>query len=59
MQDVKRLQELAGAASYLCSAAEELTTAGYEAWGNEVKELLDIIAAEISWLQEQDVKDAV
>lgn len=56
MQDVKTVQDLAGAASYLCSAAEELAAAGYDAWAKEVKELLDIIAAEIAWVQERDVE---
>lgn len=59
MQDLKTIQELAGAASYLCSAADELAAAGHEAWSNEVKELLGIIAAEIAWLQEQDVNGVV
>lgn len=59
MQDVRTVQDLAGAASYLCSAAEELAAAGYEEWGSEVKQLLDIIAAEIAWLQERQIKSVV
>jgi hypothetical protein len=59
MLDVKRIQELAGAAGYLCSAAEELSAAGYEVWGDELKALVDIIAAEISLLQTHDVKGVV
>jgi hypothetical protein len=59
MQDVKTVQDLAGAASYLCSAAEELAAAGYEVWGTEVKQLLEIIAAEIAWLQARDTPSVV
>ena len=59
MQNVRTVQDLAGVASYLCSAAEELTAAGYDAWSSEVKQLLDIIAAEIAWLQERDVTGVV
>jgi len=58
MLDVKRIQELSGAAGYLCSAAEELTAAGYEAWGNELKDLIEIIGAEIGLLQTPD-RDSV
>ena len=59
MHDVKTVQDLAGAASYLCSAAEELAAAGYETWSDEVKQLLEIIAAEIAWVQEEDVEGLV
>lgn len=59
MLDVKRIQDLAGAAGYLCSAAEELSAAGYEAWGNELKGLIDIIGAEIGLLQTRDVNGVV
>jgi hypothetical protein len=53
--DVKRIQELSGAAGYLCSAADELSAAGYEAWGKELKDLIEIIGAEIGLLQTPDV----
>ena len=55
MLDVKRIQELSGAAGYLCSAAEELSAAGYEAWGKELKDLIEIIGAEIGLLQTPDL----
>jgi hypothetical protein len=59
MLDLKRIQELAGAAGYLCSAAEELSAAGYEGWGEELKGLIDIIAAEIGILQTRDANNVV
>ena len=51
MHDVKAVQDLAGVASYLCAAAEELANAGFDRWGEEVRQLLDIISAEIALLQ--------
>jgi hypothetical protein len=51
MLELKRIQELAGAVGYLCSAADELAAAGYDTWGDELKALIEIIAAEIGWLQ--------
>jgi len=50
MPDQGRIQELAGAAGYLCSAYEELSMAGYMGWSSELKALIDIIGAEIDWL---------
>jgi hypothetical protein len=55
MQEAKKVQELAEAASHLCAALDELSVAGYGPWSDEVKKLIDIIAAEIGWLQTQDV----
>ena len=54
MQDMKKVHELAQAASHLCSAFDELSAAGYETWSDELKQMIDIIAAEIGWLQTQD-----
>lgn len=51
MHDVAKIQELAEAAGHLCSALDELSAAGYESWSGELKHLMDIIAAEIAWLQ--------
>ena len=59
MSDGKRVQELAEAASHLCAAFDELSDAGYASWSDEVKQLVDIIAAEIGWLQQRDVTPAV
>jgi len=59
MQDVKKVRELAEAASHLCSAFDELSGAGYDAWSNELKQMIDIIAAEIGWLQTQDAPRTV
>jgi hypothetical protein len=56
MHDVKAVQDLSGVASYLCAAAEELTEAGFDRWSEEVKQLLDIISAEIAWLQTRDTE---
>jgi hypothetical protein len=56
MHDAKTVRNLAGAASYLSVAAEELAAAGFDAWGEEVKHLLDIIAAEIAWLETESSK---
>jgi hypothetical protein len=59
MQDGKRVQELAEAASHLCAAFDELSVAGYGAWSDELRQLIDIIAAEIGWLQTHDVTPTV
>jgi hypothetical protein len=59
MQEGRRVQELAEAASHLCAALDELSDAGYGAWSDEVKQLIDIIAAEIGWLQTHDVTPTV
>lgn len=59
MQDLKRVQELAEAASHLCSAFDELSVAGYETWSNELKQMIEIIAAEIGWLQTEDAPRTV
>jgi hypothetical protein len=52
METRARVGYLAMAAGYLCSAYEELAAAGYDAWSNELRCLLDIVAAEMGWLQE-------
>jgi hypothetical protein len=54
MQELKRGQALAGAAAHLCAAYEELTAAGFDGWGAELKGLIDIIDAEIDWLRGHD-----
>jgi hypothetical protein len=55
MPDERAVQGLASAAGYLCSALDELSATGYDAWSSELKQLIDIVAAEISWLQQGDV----
>jgi hypothetical protein len=55
MPDERAIQGLAGAAGYLCSAFDELTAAGYEGWSDEVRLLIEIVAAEISWLQQHEM----
>ena len=59
MQDGKKVQELAEAASHLCAALDELSDAGYGTWSDELRQLIDIIAAEIGWLQTRDVTPTV
>jgi hypothetical protein len=54
MAEDRTVQGLAGAAAYLCSAIEELSAAGYDAWSAEVKQLIDILAAEITWIQQSE-----
>jgi hypothetical protein len=54
MPDETKVQGLAGAAGYLCSALDELAAAGYDAWSEELKSLIDIVAAEISWLEQPE-----
>jgi hypothetical protein len=54
MPDERAIQGLAGAAGYLCSAFDELSATGYDAWSSELKQLIDIVAAEISWLQQRE-----
>ena len=51
MSDVGKIHELSGAAGYLCSAVDELSAAGYDVWGEQVTQLIEIIGAEIGWLQ--------
>ena len=53
MQEPKTLG-LAGAAAHLCAAYEELAAAGYEAWSDELKALIEIIDSEIEWLRGHD-----
>lgn len=59
MQDYRKVRELAEAASHLCAALDELSDAGYPAWSDELRQLIDIIAAEIGWLQAHDVTPTV
>jgi hypothetical protein len=59
MRDGKKVQELAEAASHLCAALDELSVAGYGTWSDELRQMIDIIAAEIGWLQTRDVTPTV
>lgn len=59
MQEAKKVRELAEAASHLCAAFDELSAAGYGAWSDELKQFIEIIAAEIGWLQTPDVTRTV
>jgi len=52
MRGEKTIQGLAGAAGYLCSAYDELLAAGYDEWSRELRQLIDIIGAEVACLQE-------
>jgi hypothetical protein len=54
MTDTTTAQALAGAASYLCSAHDELRAAGYNLWSNELRTLIEIIDAEIEWLRDHE-----
>lgn len=52
MPGKRKIQGLAGAAGFLCSAEDELAAAGYVLWSRELRELIDIIAAELGWLED-------
>jgi hypothetical protein len=54
MQEAKKAQGLAGAAAHLCSAYEELMSAGYDGWSRELRMLIEIIDAEIDWLRDHE-----
>lgn len=47
MVDSESWSALVSAASYLCSAADDLRGAGYPAFAEEISHLLDILDAEI------------
>ena len=51
MPGEKTIQGLAGAAGYLCSAYDELSAAGYDDWSRELRQLIEIIGAEVACLQ--------
>ena len=51
MSDDEKIQQLAYAAGCLCSAQDELLNAGYRFWGAELKQLIEIVAAEMAWLE--------
>jgi hypothetical protein len=51
MPDREKIQKLACAAGYLCSAQEELMNSGYALWGTELGYLIEIIGAEMAWLE--------
>jgi hypothetical protein len=57
MSDTARMEQLASAAGYLCSAHDELLSAGYRLWGTELKQLIEIVAAEMAWLEETGQSD--
>jgi hypothetical protein len=48
---VLRVAGLAAAAAHLCRARDELVALGYAPWGASVDTLIEIIAAEIAWLE--------
>ena len=52
MPGEKNIQRVASAAGYLCSAEDELSAAGYDIWSRELRQLIDIITAELGWLQD-------
>jgi hypothetical protein len=56
MAEPKKIQALAGATGYLCSAYDELSSAGYKAWSAELKQLIEILGIELDWLERESVK---
>jgi len=54
MADANTVYDLAGAAANLCAAYETLAATGYDAWGGEIRTLIDIIDAEIAWIRETE-----
>jgi hypothetical protein len=57
MLDAEKIQQLASVAGSLCSAHDELLTAGYSVWGTELKQLIEIVAAELAWLEKSAHSD--
>lgn len=51
MSEGEKIQQLAYAAGCLCSAHDELLRAGYRFWGAELTQLIEIVAAEMAWLE--------
>jgi hypothetical protein len=51
MPDMSRIRGLARVAGLLCSAHEELEATSYPEWAEELRELVQIIASEIDWLE--------
>jgi len=51
MPDREKILRLACAASYLCSAHDELLSAGFSGWSTELQHLMEIISAEMAWLE--------
>lgn len=47
------IERIAAAAGHLCSAEDELSAAGYDLWSQELRHLIDIIAAELAWIDER------
>jgi hypothetical protein len=45
------ISQLAGVAAHLSAAHDELSLAGLDGWAAELDSLLEIISAEISWLE--------
>jgi hypothetical protein len=56
MPGKRKIQGLAGAAGFLCAAEDELAAAGYELWSLELREMIDIIAEELGWLEDSATK---
>jgi len=52
MPGERKIQGLAGAAGFLCAAEDELAAAGYALWSQELREIIDIISAELGWLED-------
>src|SRR5437868_11764894 len=59
MSEPKKIEALAGATGYLCSAYDELLNAGYKAWGAELKQLIEILGIELDWLERDSVNAPV
>ena len=59
MSEPKKIQALAGATGYLCSAYDELLNAGYKAWSAELKQLIEILGIELDWLERESVNTGV
>ena len=59
MSEPQKIQALAGATGYLCSAYDELLSAGYKAWSTELKQLIEILGIELDWLERDSVNAPV
>lgn len=51
MHTVSRIRVLSGAAGHLCGALDELTTTDYSNLADAVMVLIELIDAEICWLE--------
>ena len=57
MDESRGFQGLNEAASHLCCALDELATSGYESLVISLRVLLEVIDAEISWLESGPTPD--